>query len=67
MPLTVLYVILTIYKKSDTSITVIYNAMPLTVLYVILTKYKKSDMSISDISRYASDCTVCNTYNIQEE
>jgi hypothetical protein len=49
MPLIVLYIILTIYNKSDTSITVIYNAMPLIVLYIILTIYKKSDTSISDI------------------
>jgi uncharacterized membrane protein YccF (DUF307 family) len=47
---------ISITKKSDTSITVIYHAMSLTVLY----QYHQEEWYIrhSDLSHYVSDCTV---------
>jgi presenilin-like A22 family membrane protease len=47
---------ISITKKSDTSITVIYHTMSLTELY----QYHKEEWYIyhSDLSHYVSDCTV---------
>jgi hypothetical protein len=47
---------ISITKKSDTSITVIYHGMSLTVLY----QYHQEEWYVyhSDLSRYVSDCTV---------
>jgi hypothetical protein len=47
---------ISITKKSDTSITVIYHGMSLTVLY----QYQQEEWYVyhSDLSWYVSDCTV---------
>ena len=47
---------ISITKKSDTSVTVIYHAMSLTVLYQY--HYEEWCICYSDLSCYVSECTV---------